>query len=292
VATTYLNDLGIDNHLRQTNSTTGVSYFLTDHLGSTAALTDGGGNILDQANYDSFGNSTGSSRTRYGYTGRERDPDTGLYYDRARFYDPQLGRFISEDPIHFRGGDVNLYAYVKNRPLLFRDPSGLQRCDPFVGAIIGGTAGAIVGAIGGDFLGVPVGATVGAALGGGGGSFVGPEGTVFGGGGGAVIGGAVGAVAGPIVGAVGGAGIGAYIGYRICSGGETACDSIPRAIPFPQATPIPFPPPPPPGFERCTLRSKTATHCIYTCGKYGRIDFRPNDGNCPAEYFIGTIFIP
>ena len=80
---------------------------------------------------------------------------------------------------------------------------------------------------------------------GGGGSFVGPEGTVFGGGGGAVIGGAVGAVAGPIVGAVGGAGIGAYIGYKICSGGETVCDTMPRAvpIPFPTGEPIPLFPP-------------------------------------------------
>jgi len=125
VATTYLNDLGIDNHLRQTNSTTGVSYFLTDHLGSTGALTDGSGNLLEQTAYDSFGNSSGSPRTRYGYTGRERDPDTGMLYNRARFYDPQVGRFVSEDPIGFNSGQMNFYVYAGSNPTNLVDPTGL-----------------------------------------------------------------------------------------------------------------------------------------------------------------------
>jgi len=90
--------------------TTGVSYYLNDHLGSTAALTDSSGNLLEQTAYDSYGNSAGSARTRYGYTGRERDADTGMLYYRARFYDPQVGRFISEDPIGFLGGDRDLYG--------------------------------------------------------------------------------------------------------------------------------------------------------------------------------------
>ena len=224
VGATYLNGLGFDNHLRQTSSTSGVSYFLTDHLGSTAGLSDINGNTLEQQNYDSFGNGGGSGRTRYGYTGRERDPDTGMLYYRARFYDPQLGRFISEDPIGFRGGDVNLFGYVKNRPLLFRDPSGLQRCDPIVGAIIGAGAGGIVGTIAGTVFGPAAGAAIGGLLGGGGGSFVGPEGTVIGGASGASTGAVVGMVAGPVVGGISGAGIGAYIGYRICSGGEKTCE--------------------------------------------------------------------
>ena len=126
VAKTYLNGPGIDNHLRQTSSTTGVSYYLTDHLGSTAGLTDTGGNVVEQQSYDSFGNSTGSSLTRYGYTGRELDPDTGLMYYRARWYDPQAGRFVSEDPIGFGGGDINLYGYVWQSPLNNSDPLGLD----------------------------------------------------------------------------------------------------------------------------------------------------------------------
>ena len=128
VATTYLNDLGVDNHLRQTSATTGVSYFLTDHLGSTAAFADISGNAAEQLAYDSFGNSVGSARTRYGFTGRERDPDSGLLFYRARFYDPQLGRFISEDPIGLAGG-VNGYSYTSNSPARRKDPSGLYEID-------------------------------------------------------------------------------------------------------------------------------------------------------------------
>jgi len=122
----YVNGPGIDNKLRQTNNVTGSLYFLTDHLGSTTGLTDATGNLVEQLSYDSFGNNAGSTRTRYGYTGRERDPETDLLYYRARFYDPEPGRFISEDPIGFLGGDVNLYGYVRQNPLSFRDPLGLD----------------------------------------------------------------------------------------------------------------------------------------------------------------------
>ncbi|MGD9630852.1 MAG: RHS repeat-associated core domain-containing protein [Pyrinomonadaceae bacterium] len=79
-----------------------------------------------QAWYDPFGNATGTLATRYGFTGRERDDATGLMYYRARFYDPKLGRFISEDPIGFGGGDINLYGYVWNNPVSFTDPMGLD----------------------------------------------------------------------------------------------------------------------------------------------------------------------
>jgi RHS repeat-associated protein len=69
-------------------------------------------------------------RTGYGneaFTGREWDPETGLYYYRARYYDPKIGRFISEDPIDFEGG-VNFYSYVENNPVNLVDPEGLQAC--------------------------------------------------------------------------------------------------------------------------------------------------------------------
>jgi len=128
VVTSYLNGPGFDNHLRQTNATAGISYFLTDHLGSTIGLTDSNANVVEQIDYDSFGNSTGSNYTRYTYTGREFDSDTGRYYYRARFYDPHVGRFISEDPIGFQGG-VNWYAYVNNNPLRWIDPAGLDEDD-------------------------------------------------------------------------------------------------------------------------------------------------------------------
>ena len=76
-------------------------------------MTSSTGALVERETYDAYGNSAGSTRTRYGYTGRERDSLTGLQYNRARFYDPQLGRFISEDPIGLDGG-INFYRYVKN----------------------------------------------------------------------------------------------------------------------------------------------------------------------------------
>ncbi|MBK7707793.1 MAG: RHS domain-containing protein [Acidobacteria bacterium] len=121
--TKYINGPGIDNKLRmQTGSD--VRYFIADHLGSTNALTDASGNVTSSAAYDSFGNATGNLATRYKFTGREYDDFTGLHYYRARWYDSNLGRFISEDPIGFAGGDVNLYGYVWNQPLKYRDPVG------------------------------------------------------------------------------------------------------------------------------------------------------------------------
>jgi len=61
----------------------------------------------------------------YGYTGREHDRETGLRYYRARYYDGEVGRFISIDPISFLGGDVNLYGYVWESPTNWTDSSGL-----------------------------------------------------------------------------------------------------------------------------------------------------------------------
>ncbi|HEV7744773.1 MAG TPA: RHS repeat-associated core domain-containing protein, partial [Pyrinomonadaceae bacterium] len=74
---------------------------------------------------DSFGNSSGSSLTRYTYTGREFEEYSGLYYYRARWYDPQVGRFTSEDPIEFEGG-INWFTYVENNPVNNDDAAGLM----------------------------------------------------------------------------------------------------------------------------------------------------------------------
>lgn len=92
--------------------------------------------------YDSFGNTTNASfPSRYQFTGREFDNFSSLQYSRARFYDPNLGRFISQDPIGFAGGDINLYGYVRNDPIFYRDPSG--KIIPLVvaGVVIGAGVG-------------------------------------------------------------------------------------------------------------------------------------------------------
>ncbi len=129
-AVKYQNGLGIDNKLKQETGGS-ASYFLQNHLGSTVKLTNSSGSVTESNSYDSFGRPTNTSfSTRYQFTGREYNSFSGLQYSRARFYDPQIGRFISEDPIGFAGGDVNLYAYVRNNPLKFRDPTGLQDPQP------------------------------------------------------------------------------------------------------------------------------------------------------------------
>jgi len=128
VITEYLNGPGIDNRIRQKTGTT-VYYFTKDHLGSTTALTDSKGALVERETYDAYGNTVGSAKTRYGFTGRESESLTGLLYYRARFYDPQLGRFISEDPINL-GGGINFYAYVAGNPVNLVDPLGLQHVRP------------------------------------------------------------------------------------------------------------------------------------------------------------------
>ncbi|MFN2493475.1 MAG: RHS repeat-associated core domain-containing protein, partial [Pyrinomonadaceae bacterium] len=122
----YINGPGIDDILRQTSADTGSLYFAQDHLGSTVAITDASGDVVERAQYEPFGQTSGSSLTRYGFTGRELDDVTGLMYYRARWYDSVQGRFISEDPIGFSGGDVNLYAYVWQNPMDHTDPMGLD----------------------------------------------------------------------------------------------------------------------------------------------------------------------
>jgi RHS repeat-associated protein len=119
-----LTGLGVDEYFARTTAA-GTRTLLADALGSTMALTDDAGMVQVEYAYEPFGSTTetGSDPTPFQYTGREND-NTGLYYYRARYYHTGLQRFISEDPIRFEGGDVNLYAYVSNSPLEFTDPSG------------------------------------------------------------------------------------------------------------------------------------------------------------------------
>ena len=107
-------------------------HFLTDALGSAIALTDTTATIQSQYTYEPFGSTTASgqsSANSYQFTGREND-GTGLYYYRSRYNSPALQRFIGQDPIGFRGGDANLYAYVSNGPTNWIDPWGLLKLPP------------------------------------------------------------------------------------------------------------------------------------------------------------------
>jgi RHS repeat-associated protein len=92
-------------------------------------IVDQDGAAVSHVMYDAFGNivgGTGVLLTRYLWTGRELDTLTGLQYNRNRWYDPTLGRWLSEDPIGFWGGDYNLGRYVRNSVAVFTDPDGLE----------------------------------------------------------------------------------------------------------------------------------------------------------------------
>lgn len=99
--------------------------------GSTVAMTDSSQTMVNKYAYDPFGKVTNQEEAIprpfkfVGQYGVMTEPN-GFYYMRARYYDPNVGRFISEDPIGFEGGDVNLYAYVGNNPVNLIDPLGLS----------------------------------------------------------------------------------------------------------------------------------------------------------------------
>jgi len=113
----------IDSHLAtiQNNDT---QYIHTDGQNSTTATTDQNGNLINTNQYTPYGITESTNTNHFQYTGRQKINDS-LYYYRARFYDPKAGRFISEDPIGLRGGDVNFYGYVLGDPVNFIDPLGL-----------------------------------------------------------------------------------------------------------------------------------------------------------------------
>lgn len=108
----------------------GIQYILTDHLGTPVAMTNAGGATVWEIETRSFGDAasivgTGSLNIRF--PGQYFDGETGLHQNGRRDYDPGRGRYIQKDPIGFKGGDVNLYAYVGNDPINWIDPTGLTK---------------------------------------------------------------------------------------------------------------------------------------------------------------------
>src|SRR5437773_1396068 len=102
-------------------------YYVSDESRNIVGLlkrTASGIVIANSYSYDPFGvleSSTGSVLNSLRFAGREYDSETGLYYFRARYYDPAVGRFVSEDPIGL-GGGINQYAYASNDPVNGSDP--------------------------------------------------------------------------------------------------------------------------------------------------------------------------
>jgi RHS repeat-associated protein len=123
---TYVHGPGVNEPLARSDQANNVTYYHADGLGSIIKMTDSSGAVVQTRQYDAWGNlEVGADQPGYAFTGREWDPETSLYYYRARYYDPKVGRFISEDPIGFAGG-VNFFGYALNNPTRFADPSGLD----------------------------------------------------------------------------------------------------------------------------------------------------------------------
>jgi len=139
-ATTYLHDgfnpvivnsdfllqgLGLDETYARINAS-GTTSYLTDALGSTLALTNSSGATTASYSYSPYGlaSKTGTDDTPFRFAGREDDGASNLDYYRARYYSPQLGRFMSEDPLGIVAGPNN-YAYVLGNPISHVDPFGL-----------------------------------------------------------------------------------------------------------------------------------------------------------------------
>ncbi len=135
---TYIFGPGIDEPLKVRRAST-TAAFHTDGLGSVLAVSSVGSPSSDLRTYEygAFGeleSQSGTFANAYTYTGRERD-DSGLYYYRARYYLPEVGRFLTPDPIGLAGG-TNPYAYVGSNPVNFRDPFGLFGFGSFNAGII------------------------------------------------------------------------------------------------------------------------------------------------------------
>jgi RHS repeat-associated protein len=140
-ASGVLTGLGLDQRYARSD-VSGRTYFLTDALGSTKALANAAGDVVQRYDYTPYGQTQAtqsSFNNPYQYTGRELD-DSGLYYYRARYYHPDMARFISEDPIGLAGG-INTYAYVGGNPIVYIDPDGrflVNAVTAGIGALVGG----------------------------------------------------------------------------------------------------------------------------------------------------------
>jgi RHS repeat-associated protein len=123
----YAQNLDMDQPLAEYRSGT-ISYYDQDAINTVTSLTNSSAAVANGYTFDSFGrptSSTGALTNPFQYAGRDFDPETGLNYYRARYFDPTSGRFISEDPIGFLGSGPDFYQYVGNSPINFADPSGL-----------------------------------------------------------------------------------------------------------------------------------------------------------------------
>lgn len=129
----------LDEALISVSSGGTLTYLHADETGSIIATTDNSAVVTNKNKYSPFGEGTPAGTT-FGFQGQRFDVETGLYYMKARHYDPKTGRFLQPDPIGYEFGELNLYTFVQNDPLNLTDPFGLAPDVVTPGA--GGHAGA------------------------------------------------------------------------------------------------------------------------------------------------------
>ena len=122
----YVHGQGIDEPISMTRGSS-TYYYTFDGLGTVSELTDSGQAVVESYKYDAFGKleTPPATGNPYTYTAREYDPESGLYFYRARYYDAVIGRFITPDPLWFRSSGIKFYVYVNNNPVNLVDPQGL-----------------------------------------------------------------------------------------------------------------------------------------------------------------------
>jgi RHS repeat-associated protein len=156
-ASSYIYEPGIDKPLAQVYSDGSMRYVHQDVLGSVVMLTDSNGATYQSYSYDAWGKVTARDASGsvivssaisapWLFTGRRFDKESGLYHYRARTYSAELGRFLQMDPIKFDAGDPNIFRYVGNDPLNWRDPKG-QSALGVVAFVAGVAAGASQGSV-------------------------------------------------------------------------------------------------------------------------------------------------
>jgi RHS repeat-associated protein len=128
VATDYVFGPGIDEPLAKRTANGSITYFGVDGLGSVVVSTDPTGAVQSSTGYSPWGETATMPPELFGYTGRETGGPS--WYYRARYYDAVRGRFLSEDPVKHKSGDLNFYRYVSNLPTKYIDPMGLAVSEP------------------------------------------------------------------------------------------------------------------------------------------------------------------
>ncbi|MCC7701618.1 DUF4150 domain-containing protein [Janthinobacterium sp. GW460P] len=112
-----------------------ITYYHCDHLGTPRELTDAQGNVVWSGRYKAWGpllHVEGEIKQPLRFQGQYEDGETGLFYNRNRYYEPNCGRYVSQDPIGLSGG-LNGYAYAPN-PIHWNDPLGLAKCKVIISA--------------------------------------------------------------------------------------------------------------------------------------------------------------